>query len=917
MPPDDSRTRPRLSSARLRSTPIDEGVVDDRAVTVLAPTVPDQEPSLVVPDPDLDSFALGQQKRRVAEQLFGPDPEAMASSRYVVLEELGSGGMGHVYRAYDRELERTVAIKRLHYSHSSQARARFKREACAMAQLSHPNIVPVHEVVEIAGRSCIVMEYIVGLNLREWLAQAGHSWTDVVAVFKDAARGLAAIHTKGLIHRDFKPDNVMVGDERVQIMDFGLARTGDSWAEAAEDPMPEFDPSLPRSLTQPNNLLGTALYMAPEQFRCDPVSAATDQFAYCVAFHEALCGYHPFVGSAEPTVDADEVISKIEARQADTAGRPGAVPGWLWQIIERGLEPKPEDRHESMQALLDAIEASERSLGRRRRALVSVLLAATGALFGWSITDQPPAPDLAPTCEAQAADEIDEVWSSEARAKLEASIRAAGVSYDVEQTLDYVSSTLGEAVELWRVEAIGVCEARNSEGESADLHRRNDCVDRWAERIGDRIEAFTNEDEVVDALNHALELLEPLREAGDLCRTPPPVLPEAVRANIEDARDAWYLREWDRARTASSAALSRAETSGRACNPTGDDSLALAAARYEVGRANTEERPALALASLNEARSHALACRDQVLLAEIDIARAKVLAASPEGASLALTELDAARASLDAVAEPRDSIRRLELEHGRGYVQTELGLTSAALETFNRLLERLAELDEPSPMLTARVHSNLGKLHFRRREWDQALASFNASAGVIRSLLGDDHPRVHRAELDIGLTLLDQGRVSSAQPLLIRALEANPQPLPYLKALTALVSAYSDQAEPASRDARDLVGFVADNPRLPARERAQGMLVAAQALADEAQPDALRVFEHAQVLALEANDEHTALACGFGRAIELWDADQRSEALDELRSLREIASAHGWETELQQIEQVLTEYLDEAPNTPE
>lgn len=342
--------------------------------------------------------------------------------RYLLIERLGSGGMGWVFLAYDPELDRKVAIKVLRPDrHTGPLRgARLLREAQAMARLAHPNVVAIHDVGLWNEQVFVTMEYVRGTTLTTWLAQAREP-AQIVAVFLDAGRGLAAAHAAGLIHRDFKPDNVLVGEDgRARVMDFGLVRAyGDS------DDAPDHDLSvgdgddgverpstspLTSPLTRVGVLLGTPPYMAPEQFSGALVDARTDQFAFCIALFEALWGQRPF--------GIDNLKHDIlhDIRQPRPTGR--RVPQWIDDIVERGLAHDPAARWPSMDALLAAL-AVDPSVGRRRRVVaVSVVMLAGALAAGLWAFEQHRHKQLVAECMAE-RDSVQQIWNAERAATLE------------------------------------------------------------------------------------------------------------------------------------------------------------------------------------------------------------------------------------------------------------------------------------------------------------------------------------------------------------------------------------------------------------------------------------------------------------------------------------------------------------------
>jgi serine/threonine protein kinase len=315
-------------------------------------------------------------RQLVAEAAREPAPEVRCAEgdrvgRYVLGPAIGEGAMGVVYRAYDPELDRALALKLLRPDLWAEPtreahRERMKREARAMARLSHPNVVTVYDVGTFHDHLFVAMELVEGRTLRAWLAERTRDRRDVVRVFLEAGWGLAAAHAAGLIHRDFKPDNVLIGsDGRARVTDFGLARTA---SPRTENVSRERTPCAGRRGSS-SVAAGTPAYMAPEQFAGRSVSTQSDQFSFCVALWEALHGARPSV---------DETASPSERVDA---------------VLARGLNAEPELRFESMDALLAALmrrearEESEERSARVRRAARGVMIAAlgVGALVGVSL----------------------------------------------------------------------------------------------------------------------------------------------------------------------------------------------------------------------------------------------------------------------------------------------------------------------------------------------------------------------------------------------------------------------------------------------------------------------------------------------------------------------------------------------------
>lgn len=302
--------------------------------------------------------------------------------RYVVLDKLGEGGMGVVYAAHDSELRRKVALKVLQGNRPSDlttsGHARLLREAQSLAQLAHPNVVAVHDVGTFEGDVFMAMEFVEGQTLRQWLAAGQRHWREVLRVFREASLGLAAAHDKELVHRDFKPDNVLIAQSgRVYVMDFGIARQTakgaepELWSPAPETLAQATSDGTPLStpLTQVGTVLGTLPYMSPELFEGAPASASSDLFAFCVSLYEALYGERPFK-RLHP-------FARPPPWELQDAPRRTQVPAWLRRVVVKGLDLAPAARYASMHALATAL-ASDPAVRRKRVLGISGAVALIG-----------------------------------------------------------------------------------------------------------------------------------------------------------------------------------------------------------------------------------------------------------------------------------------------------------------------------------------------------------------------------------------------------------------------------------------------------------------------------------------------------------------------------------------------------------
>ncbi|MDP1829503.1 MAG: serine/threonine-protein kinase [Archangium sp.] len=376
--------------------------------------------------------------------------------RYVVIDVLGRGGMSVVYAAFDPELNRRVAIKlvRPDLEGGAEATPRLLREAQAMAKVLHPNVVTVHDVGTWEGRVFLAMELIDGSTLRDWLSEQPRTRRELLALFAEAGHGLAAAHAAGLVHRDFKPDNVLVGkDGRARVTDFGLVR-GAHATERAQPPPALGDAS--ELVTQAGAILGTPAYMAPEQLLGQVADARADQFSFAVALYEALYGERPF--EAHDFQTTFEAVTRGVVRPPPPASR---VPGHLRRVLLRALSVNPGHRFPSMQALL--AELRRDPVARLRRfalgAAVAVVALSGPAFIGWNARQE------ARRCEGTVR-ELDGVWDEGRRAQLQRVFAAPGVA---PKAWERVNAWADRYAALWKQARHEACEASRTGTEDARL----------------------------------------------------------------------------------------------------------------------------------------------------------------------------------------------------------------------------------------------------------------------------------------------------------------------------------------------------------------------------------------------------------------------------------------------------------------
>ena len=411
---------------------------------------------------DLASRKRGSDDRRPS--MIGELAVGSQVGRYEILGPLGRGGMGEVYVAYHPDLERRIALKIVDESgpDSAERRARLLREARASARLSHPNVVTVHDAGTVDDRVYIAMELVEGDTVDGWLRGVRRTWREVVDVFIAAGRGLAAAHAAEIVHRDFKPQNMMIGkDGIVRVLDFGLARlvNEDLPAGTRRESGDGAAVRTAATVTKTGALLGTPAYMAPEQFRGEPTDARSDQFSFCVALHEALYGVRPRLAH----LDSEHQASGPTAIAAGY--RRGGVPAWLRGAMLRGLRQDPAQRFASMDELVRVLDRG-RTQRRRRKVAATAGLAAVLTIFGgWWMSHRPRFECAAPTNRLAAAWPL-EGGPGSRRAALERALLGTGRG-KAAAVWRRLSSLLDEHVGKWRAMYQETCEATHLRGEQS------------------------------------------------------------------------------------------------------------------------------------------------------------------------------------------------------------------------------------------------------------------------------------------------------------------------------------------------------------------------------------------------------------------------------------------------------------------
>jgi tetratricopeptide (TPR) repeat protein/tRNA A-37 threonylcarbamoyl transferase component Bud32 len=702
---------------------------------------------------------------RGLDDLLHPGQEV---GRYTVLERLGAGAMGIVFAAYDPELDRRVAVKLLRPSardrQSTDGRARLLREAQALARLSHPNVVAVHDVGTHHDEVFVAMEYVSGLTLRAWRDE-GRSWREVLEVFMAAGRGLAAAHEAGLIHRDFKPDNVMIDRHgRVRVMDFGLARSGAREQSPSDERMRNLDDIAiledVTPATQTGRLMGTPAYMAPEQHLGLPADGRADQFAFCVSLWEALYGRRPFSGPTLAALGLAITNGKI------TEPPPGPrVPPWIRRVLERGLATKAEARFDSMEALLESLA---RDPARRRRRLL--LAGGAVALLAGSVALGRAWDESASSICAGSAAELRAVWNP-ARERAIADRFTTLSAADGPEAWRHAAVRVREFGRGWARMREEACVATRVRAEQSELvmERRMACLDERLGSLNTALSVFEDADESTVA--HAVEVVSELPTVGTCADVtalrrglPPPSTPELAlrvaqaRASIDRART---LARAGRAVEADSA-LDAVEGLALPYPPLAAELLlqrgdtALSAGRYEVARVALHDAFFSAVRARHDEAGARAAARLVYLFGyrDPDFAEARRWAEHAAAIGERVGAL---------------SLTHADVLHSIGVMHDASGDAAAARAHYQASYTiRQQELDPGHPAL-AHSLNNLGNTMMDSGEFAEGLKHYRAALEIRREAFGDNHPIVAASWNNVGLGELEVGDLDAAVEALRRA----------------------------------------------------------------------------------------------------------------------------------------------------
>jgi tetratricopeptide (TPR) repeat protein len=703
--------------------------------------------------------------------------EGSRIGRYTILRRLGAGGMGVVYAARDAELARDIALKVLREDRggSSALELRLQREAQAMARLAHANVVRVFDVGNHAGHTFLAMELVDGATVAEWLAQAPRTWREIVDVYRAAGRGLAEAHAAGIVHRDFKPGNVMIEPRgRVLVSDFGLARaaargTGDFGAVDFSEP-----------LTRDGALVGTPRYMAPEQLAREDATVHSDQFAFAVALFEGVAGAPPFRGNT-----ASDMLEQIRGGELP----PARMPGWLRRLLARALAADPAKRFPSMDALLVALDR-----GRKRAARVAIVAGVAGLAAGSAALAFALGGRGVEVC-AHATDRAHAAWTPAQRANVLAELPRLRPAFGA-QTAQRVVDRLDAYARALAEQQMSAC--RTTVGQSAPSRVYDpQCLDDEARSLA-KIASALGDAPTAELVDHADGLLGELADCSHraVSSVAPPA--ETQRAAVEHLRD--QLADAD-------LLVARGDYAGAR-----DAMKPLAATARELGYA-----PATAVVL---ARLGTVELKLQDKQAETDLGEAAELAAGarddrtavkawtsllagagsqPDRPEVYATTLLAARTAAARTGEAAD-LAQLELVVGESQITA--GKFADAETSCNHALAELVRLHGDASLEVRPALHCIGKSLEERGQYPEAQKRLEQALAIDNKVLGKDHPETADdlqtlGQLELRTGKFKDGLARTEHALAVREKVFGPEADAVAKSHQTLANLLIDSGHPA------------------------------------------------------------------------------------------------------------------------
>ncbi|MCX4240864.1 protein kinase domain-containing protein [Paraliomyxa miuraensis] len=733
------------------------------------------------------------------------EPGTLVGGKHRVVRRLGGGGMGVVYLAEHVELEREEALKLHLGAVDSREMMRLRREAQVMARLSHPNVLAVHDVGIHEQRMFIAMEYAEGGTLRTWLDAMPRSWRETVEMFVQAGRGLAAAHRLGIVHRDFKPDNVLIGaDGRPRVADFGLARRRDDAFESSIESSVRAAVAKTEMMrcTVTGAVIGTPAYMSPEQFDGIDVGPRSDQFSFCVVLYEALVGRRPFVARS-----VDELADAVHEGRFEPMPAGVRLPSSVQALIARGLRPIPGDRYPTMDALIDVLERAHGARRRRTRwALGGTTLTAALLVGNQVAVMTTPEP-----CE-QAEEGLGVAWSEARRSAVDVALTGLEKSFSAQVLHDLD----GWAAD-WRAQRREVCEATLVRHVQSDMAftLRMSCLDRMAGRLdaltGELAKAASEQPGTISRLQ--LPPLEQCEDVEALDALVNRLSADSMMSNAEQERawadaDALLTRAMARVALGRPGATELAEQAfaiGERFELVMVQATALALLfREHLKRGDVSEAKALAVRALPLAMS----ARHETVVCDLalGLADASIVEGRADEADLSLSYFNASimrvrqSESVEIMRRHEQALRgRIALLRRDGEaavraleplvddpvvapqlrpnVLTALGSAYKALGQYDRAIaveERLLELTTlqqgaDSPQLVPALN-NLASTRLALGQLDAALESLTRAEGIVTASLGSEHPYLPAIFTNQGEAHRRLGHLEPAQALQERSL---------------------------------------------------------------------------------------------------------------------------------------------------